>query len=137
MARIIKEAFYIAKSGRPGPVLIDIPKDVSAAICDFKYPDKVSVKGYQPNYVGHPGQIKRAVKLIAASKKPVLYTGGGIISSNASKELAALAERLTIPVTSTLMGLGGFPGNHDLFLGCSVCTAPMLPTWPSHHRTWS
>ena len=117
MARIIKEAFYIAKSGRPGPVLIDIPKDVSAAICDFKYPDKVSVKGYQPNYVGHPGQIKRAVKLIAASKKPVLYTGGGIISSNASKELTALAEKLTIPVTSTLMGLGGFPGNHDLFLG--------------------
>ena len=117
MARIIKEAFYIAKSGRPGPVLIDIPKDVSAAMCDFKYPDKVSVKGYQPNYVGHPGQIKRAVKLIAASKKPVLYTGGGIISSNASKELTALAEKLTIPVASTLMGLGGFPGNHDLFLG--------------------
>jgi acetolactate synthase I/II/III large subunit len=117
MARIIKEAFYIAKSGRPGPVLIDIPKDVSGAICDFKYPEKVSVKGYQPNYVGHPGQVKRAVKLIASSRRPVLYTGGGIISSNASKELLALAEKLSIPVASTLMGLGGFPGDHELFLG--------------------
>jgi acetolactate synthase-1/2/3 large subunit len=117
MARIIKEAFYIAKSGRPGPVLIDIPKDVSGAICEFKYPEKVSVKGYQPNYIGHPGQVKRAVKLIASSRKPVLYTGGGIISSNASKELLAFAEKLSIPVTSTLMGLGGFPGNHNLFLG--------------------
>ncbi len=117
MARIIKEAFYIARSGRPGPVLIDIPKDVSGAVCDFKYPEKVTVKGYQPNYIGHPGQVKRAVKLIASSKKPVLYTGGGIISSNAAKELLALAEKLSIPVASTLMGLGGFPGDHDLFLG--------------------
>jgi acetolactate synthase-1/2/3 large subunit len=117
MARVVKEAFYIAKSGRPGPVLIDVPKDVSAATCDFKYPEKVSVKGYQPNYIGHPGQVKRAVKLIASSKRPVLYTGGGIISSNASKELLVLAEKLSIPVASTLMGLGGFPGNHDLFLG--------------------
>jgi acetolactate synthase-1/2/3 large subunit len=117
MTRVIKEAFYIARSGRPGPVLVDIPKDVSAALADFRYPDKVFVRGYQPNYAGHPGQIKRAMKLIASSKKPVLYTGGGIITSNASKELTALAERLHIPVTSTLMGLGGFPGNHPQFLG--------------------
>ncbi|OPY69129.1 MAG: Acetolactate synthase isozyme 3 large subunit [Syntrophorhabdaceae bacterium PtaU1.Bin034] len=117
MTRIIKEAFYIAKSGRPGPVLIDIPKDVSAALAEFKYPEKVNVKGYQPTYMGHPGQIKKAMKLIAASKRPVLYTGGGIISSNASKELKAFAEKLSIPVTSTLMGLGGFPGNHPQFLG--------------------
>ena len=117
MPRIIKEAFFIARTGRPGPVLVDIPKDVSAASCDFKYPEKVFVKGYQPNYHGHPGQIKKAMKLIASSKKPVLYTGGGIISSNAAKDLLGLAERLSIPVTSTLLGLGGFPGDHELFLG--------------------
>jgi acetolactate synthase-1/2/3 large subunit len=117
MPRIIKEAFFIARTGRPGPVLVDIPKDVSAASCDFKYPEKVFVKGYQPNYHGHPGQIKKAMKLIASSRKPVLYTGGGIISSNAAKDLLGLAERLSIPVTSTLLGLGGFPGDHELFLG--------------------
>ena len=117
MTRIIKEAFYIARSGRPGPVLVDIPKDVSAALTDFRYPEKVFVRGYQPNYTGHPGQIKRAMKLIASARKPVFFTGGGIITSNASKELTTLAERLSIPVTSTLMGLGGFPGNHPLFLG--------------------
>ena len=117
LTRIVKEAFYIAKSGRPGPVLIDIPKDVSQAVCEFKYPEKVNIRGYQPTYLGHPGQIKRAMKLVAGSKKPVLYTGGGIVSSEASGELLKFAEALHIPVTSTLMGLGGFPGNHPLFLG--------------------
>ncbi len=117
LTRIIKEAFYIAKSGRPGPVLVDIPKDVSAAMSEFKYPEKIHVRGYQPTYFGHPGQIKKAIKLIASSKRPVLYTGGGIISSNAAKELLVFAEKLSLPVTSTLMGLGGFPGNHALFLG--------------------
>ena len=117
MARIIKEAFYIARSGRPGPVLIDIPKDVSAELAEFTYPEKVHIRGYQPTYAGHPGQIKRAVKLINSSRKPVLYTGGGIITSGAAKELRAFAERLSIPVTNTLMGLGGFPGNHPQFLG--------------------
>jgi acetolactate synthase-1/2/3 large subunit len=117
LARIIKEAFYIAKSGRPGPVLVDIPKDVSAASAEFKYPDKVSIRSYQPTYVGHTGQIKKAMRLIAASKRPVLYAGGGIISSGASAELTKFAEKLSIPVTNTLMGLGGFPGNNPLFLG--------------------
>ncbi len=117
LARIIKEAFYIARSGRPGPVLVDIPKDVSAAMTEFKYPDKVHIRGYQPTYAGHPGQIKRAVKAILAAKRPVLYTGGGIITSEAADELLAFAERLSVPVTSTLMGLGGFPGNHEQFLG--------------------
>lgn len=117
LARIIKEAFYIARTGRPGPVLIDIPKDVSAALTEFKYPEKVSVKGYQPTYAGHSGQITKAMKLVGASRKPVIYTGGGIITSNASKELLALAEKLSIPVASTLMGLGGFPGDHPQFLG--------------------
>jgi len=117
LARIIKEAFYIAKSGRPGPVLVDIPKDVSAQSYDFKYPEKVFIRSYQPTYIGHAGQIKRAVKLILSSKRPILFTGGGIISSGASQELIKLAEKLSLPVTNTLMGLGGFPGNHRQFLG--------------------
>lgn len=117
LARIIKEAFYIAKSGRPGPVLVDIPKDVTANMGEFKYPDKVSIRSYKPTYIGHAGQIKKAIKLIASSKRPVLYTGGGIISSGASAELIKFAEKLSIPVTNTLMGLGGFPGNNPLFLG--------------------
>ncbi len=117
LSRIIKEAFYIAKSGRPGPVLVDIPKDVTANMGEFKYTDKVSIRSYKPTYIGHTGQIKKAIKLIASSKRPVLYTGGGIISSGASSELIKLAEKLSIPVTNTLMGLGGFPGNNPLFLG--------------------
>lgn len=117
LPRIMKEAFYIARSGRPGPVLIDLPKDVLAGSAEFKYPEKVSIRGYRPTYEGHLGQIQRAVKLIMKSRRPVLYIGGGIISSNASKEVTLLAERLGIPVTMTLMGLGGVPGNHPLSLG--------------------
>ncbi|HVN96011.1 MAG TPA: biosynthetic-type acetolactate synthase large subunit [Syntrophorhabdaceae bacterium] len=117
LSRIIKEAFHIAKSGRPGPVLVDIPKDVSAHVAEFKYPDKVMIRSYQPTYSGHIGQIKKAMRLIASSKRPVLYTGGGIISSGAAEELLKFAETLSIPVTNTLMGLGGIPGNHPLFLG--------------------
>ena len=117
LGRILKEAFYLARSGRPGPILVDLPKDILVDSAEFKYPEKVFIRSYQPTYEGHPGQIQRAVKLIVKSKKPVLYTGGGIISSNASKELTLLAERLGIPVTMTLMGLGGFPGNHPLSLG--------------------
>jgi acetolactate synthase-1/2/3 large subunit len=117
LGQILKEAFYIARSGRQGPVLIDLPKDVLADSTEFKYPEKVFIRGYQPTYEGHLGQIQRAVKLILKSKRPVLYIGGGIISSNASRELTLFAERLGIPVTMTLMGLGGFPGNHPLSLG--------------------
>jgi acetolactate synthase-1/2/3 large subunit len=117
LGRILKEAFYLARSGRPGPILVDLPKDILVDSAEPKYPEKVFVRSYQPTYEGHPGQIQRAVSLIMKSKKPVLYTGGGIISSNASKELTLLAERLGIPVTMTLMGLGGFPGNHTLSLG--------------------
>jgi acetolactate synthase-1/2/3 large subunit len=117
LGRTLKEAFYIARSGRPGPVLVDLPKDIMVSATDFKYPEKVFIRGYQPTYDGHPGQIQRAIKQILESKKPLLYAGGGIISSNASKELTLLAERLGIPVTMTLMGLGGFPGNHSLSLG--------------------
>jgi acetolactate synthase-1/2/3 large subunit len=117
LAQILKEAFYVARSGRPGPVLIDLPKDTLINPTEFKYPEKVFIRGYQPTYEGHPGQIQRAVKLIMKSKRPILYVGGGIISSNASKELTLFAERLGIPVTMTLMGLGSFPGNHPFSLG--------------------
>ncbi len=117
LSRILKEAFYIARSGRPGPVLVDLPKDILVDSAEFKYPEKVSIRGYRPTLEGHPGQIQRATHLILKSKRPLLYVGGGIISSNASKELFHLSEKLSIPVTMTLMGLGGFPGNHPLSLG--------------------
>jgi acetolactate synthase-1/2/3 large subunit len=117
LARTLKEAFYVARNGRPGPVLVDLPKDIMVSSTEFKYPEKVFIRGYQPTYEGHPGQIQRAIKLMLKSKKPVFYVGGGIISSNASRELTLLAERLGIPVTMTLMGLGGYPGNHPLSLG--------------------
>jgi len=117
LARILKQAFYVARSGRPGPVLVDLPKDTLVDSTEFKYPEKVFIRGYQPTYEGHLGQIQRAIKLMLKSRKPLLYVGGGIISSNASKELTLLAEKLGIPVTMTLMGLGSFPGNHPLSLG--------------------
>lgn len=117
LARIIKEAFYIATTGRPGPVLVDLPKDIQTASYEFKYPEKVEIKSYQPTYKGHPGQIKKAIDIILKSKRPVIYSGGGVISSNSADELKILAERLNIPVTNTLMGLGGFPANNPLFLG--------------------
>jgi acetolactate synthase I/II/III large subunit len=117
LARVLKEAFYVARNGRPGPVLVDLPKDVLVNSTEFKYPDKVNIRGYRPTYEGHPGQIERAIDFTIKSKKPILYVGGGIISSSGSKELTLFAERLGIPVAMTLMGLGGFPGNHPLFLG--------------------
>ena len=118
LPRIIKESFYIATTGRPGPVLIDIPKDVlTAAMGELKYPEKITIESYQPNYKGHPGQIRKALQLILSAKRPVIYAGGGVVLSNAAHELKAFAEKLGIPTTTTLMGLGGFPGTHDLFMG--------------------
>ncbi|MCK4739421.1 MAG: biosynthetic-type acetolactate synthase large subunit [Deltaproteobacteria bacterium] len=117
LARIIKEAFYIATTGRPGPVLVDLPKDVLTATHKFHYPAKASIPSYQPTYKGHPGQIKRAMDLIVNAKRPVIYAGGGAVNSNASKELTAFAKKLKIPVTTTLMGLGAFPGTDPLFMG--------------------
>ncbi len=117
LATTIKEAFYIARTGRPGPVLIDIPKDVSSAKTEFVYPDKVSLRSYNPTYFGNKWQIKQAAQAIARSKRPVIYAGGGVILSNAHKELREMAEFNRIHVTLTLMGLGGFPGTHPLFLG--------------------
>ena len=117
LARTVKEAFHIASTGRPGPVLIDLPSDVQLAETEFHYPEKVNIRGYKPTYCGHPGQIKRAVKMIAESKRPVIYAGGGVILSGAAKELREFAEKINSPVTMTLLGLGSFPGNHELSLG--------------------
>jgi acetolactate synthase-1/2/3 large subunit len=116
LARIVKEAFHIASTGRPGPVLIDLPKDIQLHEMDFKYPKKVGLRSYNPTYQGHPGQIKRAAASISKSRRPVIYAGGGVIISDAYKELKQLAEDNNIPVTTTLTGLGGFPETHPLSL---------------------
>ena len=117
LAQTIKEAFYIATSGRPGPVLVDIPKDVSTEKAEFKYPDKVSLRGYNPTISGNKHQIKQAAEEIMKAKKPMIYVGGGAIFSDAADEIRELAEITQIPVTMTLMGLGSFPGTHPLSLG--------------------
>jgi acetolactate synthase I/II/III large subunit len=117
LAQTMHEAFHIARSGRPGPVLVDLPKDVIQASTVPKYPESIKIKSYNPTYHANPRQVKRALDLILNAKKPVLYTGGGIILSNASEELYKFATTLHIPVTSTLMGLGGFPGEHPLWMG--------------------
>ncbi|MDP8233251.1 MAG: biosynthetic-type acetolactate synthase large subunit [Candidatus Saelkia tenebricola] len=112
----IKEAFHCASTGRPGPVVIDLPVDITLQKMDFHYQNKVSMRGYKPVTQGHPLQIKKASDLIAKSRKPVIYAGGGVIISGAHKELKKLAEKCQIPVTMTLMGLGGFPQDHELSL---------------------
>ncbi len=117
LAGIIREAFYLARSGRPGPILVDLPKDVLQNSTEFKYPKKVDMRSYRPTYSAHAGQIEKAAAQILKAKKPVIYAGGGVVSSHSSQELKVLAESLSIPVTTTLMGLGGFPGRHPLWLG--------------------
>jgi acetolactate synthase-1/2/3 large subunit len=117
LAKIIKEAFFIASTGRPGPVLIDLPRDVVTAKADFTYPNKVEIRSYNPTVTGNKWQIKQAAEAIAKAKKPVVYIGGGVILSNAAAEVLEFAEITRIPVTHTLMGIGGFPGTHKLSLG--------------------
>jgi acetolactate synthase-1/2/3 large subunit len=118
LGRVVKEAFYIAGTGRPGPVLIDIPKDVSTnSVKVSPVPDKVTLRGYNPTYHGHKRQIEKALQMIAVAQRPVIYAGGGVISSNASAELVDFATQLGIPVTTTLMGIGCIPGDHPLNLG--------------------
>jgi acetolactate synthase-1/2/3 large subunit len=117
LAGIIKEAFYLAGSGRPGPVLIDIPKDVTAELTEFDYSDDVFLPGYQPSTLGQIDQVELAVEKILKARRPVLYLGGGVIHSNAFDEVVELAETLSLPVTPTLMGLGCFPSGHRLSLG--------------------
>ena len=117
LAETIKEAFYIATTGRPGPVLVDIPKDVSMNKAEFKYPSSVSIRGYNPTYEGNRWQIKQAAEAILKARKPILYVGGGVVFSGASDELVELAEMMQIPVDMTLMALGAFPGEHALSMG--------------------
>lgn len=117
LAVSVKQAFHIATSGRPGPVLVDIPKDVSIAECGFDYPDSLELRSYKPSLKGHPGQVKRALRMISEAKRPYVYTGGGVINSNASKELADFVRLLGCPCTNTLMGLGGFPSSDGQFIG--------------------
>ncbi|CAD7776866.1 3D-(3,5/4)-trihydroxycyclohexane-1,2-dione hydrolase [Candidatus Methanoperedenaceae archaeon GB50] len=115
--RIIKEAFYIASTGRPGPVLIDIPKDVTTDTLEFRYPQKINLRGYMPPKGVDVEQLREAAQLILRSERPVIYAGGGVIISNASSELLSLAETIMAPVTTTLMGKGAFPDTHPLSIG--------------------
>lgn len=109
LAATVKEAFHLARSGRPGPVLIDIPKDITAQECEFIYPDSVDLPSYKPTVVGHPLQVKKAIELIQRYEKAILYVGGGVVAAGAEPELYELAKRLNVPVTPTLMGLGCYP----------------------------
>ncbi|BAF58711.1 MAG: biosynthetic-type acetolactate synthase large subunit [Pelotomaculum sp.] len=114
---VVKKAFHIASTGRPGPVLIDLPKDVAQARIKFKYPKSVDLPGYKPTYKGHPAMVRQAARIIMESERPVIYAGGGVRISGAAPELLELSETISAPVTHTLMGLGCFPGDHPLFLG--------------------
>ena len=116
---IIKKAFYIAASGRPGPVVVDIPKDVTNPVEKFayEYPEKVKMRSYQPPHRGHSGQIRKAIDELLHAKRPVIYSGGGVVQGNASALLTELAHTLNFPVTNTLMGLGAFPGDDEQFIG--------------------
>jgi acetolactate synthase-1/2/3 large subunit len=133
LARTIKEAFYIANTGRPGPVLVDIPKDITTDKAEFKYPDKVSLRGYNPTYEGNKYQIKQAAEEIMKAKKPVIYVGGGALFSDAADEIREMAELTQIPVTMTLMGLGSFPGTHPLSMGMLGMHGSYWSNMAMHH----
>ncbi len=117
LPRIIKEAFHIASTGRPGPVLIDIPIDIQNTEIDFEYPEMIDIKGYKPTYKGHPVQIRRVVEAIEKAEAPLICAGGGVINANASEELLSFAEKCRIPVVNTLMGIGSIPFEHELNMG--------------------
>jgi acetolactate synthase I/II/III large subunit len=117
IAKTIKKAFYIAATGRPGPVVVDIPKDITAHLAEFEYPKSIEMRSYNPILKGHSGQIKKAVKLLLGAKRPMIYTGGGLVLGDAASELIKLARALNYPVTNTLMGLGGYPATDKQYLG--------------------
>ncbi len=117
IAATMKKAFYVASSGRPGPVLVDIPKDITADLCQFDYPETVQMRSYNPVTKGHLGQIKKALKLLSEAKRPMVYSGGGVVLGDAAEHLIKLIQALGLPITSTLMGLGGFPASDKKFLG--------------------
>ncbi|OGO52560.1 MAG: acetolactate synthase, large subunit, biosynthetic type [Chloroflexi bacterium RBG_16_68_14] len=117
LAQTVREAFHIATTGRPGPVLIDIPRDIQQQQTEFHYPEKVDIPSYRPVTKGHPGQIRKAAQLIAEAERPLILAGHGVVLARAYDELRELAERAHIPVICTLLGIGGFPGSHELYLG--------------------
>ena len=119
LAETLKKAFYIATTGRPGPVVVDIPKDITAPHIKipYEYPKQVKIRSYNPNLKGHPRQIKRAVELLLSAKRPMIYSGGGVIMDGASQELRDFVHHLGYPITQTLMGLGAFPGTDPQFIG--------------------
>jgi len=117
LAVTIKKAFYLARTGRPGPVLVDIPKDITAQKAEFHYPKTIAMRSYNPVVKGHTGQIKKAVQLLLEAKRPMIYTGGGVILSDAAERLTRLTRQLGYPITETLMGLGGYPATDRQFLG--------------------
>ena len=117
IASTLKKAFYIASSGRPGPVVVDIPKDITAEFAEFDYPKTIEMRSYTPVVKGHSGQIKKAVKILLEAKRPMIYTGGGLVLGDASNELVKLARALGYPVTNTLMGLGGYPATDKQYVG--------------------
>ncbi len=117
IAVTMKKAFYLARTGRPGPVLVDIPKDVSMHRCEFEYPREISMRSYNPVVKGHSGQIKKAVQLLLEAKRPMIYTGGGVVLSNAAAQITKLTRLLGYPITNTLMGLGGYPFSDRQYLG--------------------
>ncbi|MFA6597951.1 MAG: biosynthetic-type acetolactate synthase large subunit [Ignavibacteriaceae bacterium] len=117
LAETIRKAFFIASTGRPGPVLVDLPKDVINSFCEFEYPEKVEIRGYKPTFLGHQNQIKKAAEMLKKAKRPLLYVGGGVIMSGGTRELALLARENNLPITMTLQGLGAFPGTDELSLG--------------------
>ncbi len=117
LATTIKKAFHLATTGRPGPVVIDVPKDITAFKTEYVYPSSVSMRSYQPVTEGHPGQIRKALQLLLKAKRPIIYTGGGVIASDSSDKLTELVRLLGMPVTNTLMGLGAYPASDPLFIG--------------------
>jgi len=117
LAVTLKKAFYVAESGRPGPVVVDIPKDVTAQSAWYEYPQEVRMRSYNPSSRGHSGQIRKAVEIVRTAKRPMVYSGGGVVLGNASESLVELVQELEFPITSTLMGLGAYPGDDKQFLG--------------------
>lgn len=133
LPRIIKEAFHIASTGRPGPVLIDIPVDIQNQAFDFKYPETVDIRGYKPVYKGHPGQIRKIAEAVEKAKAPVICGGGGLINGNAQEELREFAEKCRIPVVTTLMGIGCIPWDHELNLGMLGTHGVYAANYAMHH----
>ena len=133
LPRIIHEAFHIASTGRPGPVVIDVPVDLQTSTIEFSYPDTIDIKGYKPTYKGHPMQVRRAAAALEEAERPVICAGGGVITANASEELRELAERRNIPVTTTLMGIGSIPSDHPLHFGMIGTHGNLTANYALHH----